>query len=493
MISPRSVAEQKAGRIKLVQETWGVFDDVFCAGKENTFTFLQNVLDEVITLFPSKYLHVGGDECPKTNWKQCPLCQQRMKENGLKNEHELQSYFIQRMEKYLNSKGKILIGWDEILEGGLAPKAVVMSWRGEEGGIAAAKQQHDVIMTPGNPVYFDHTQSANEDSVTIGGFNPIEKVYAYEPVAKELNADEAKYILGAQANMWTEYMTNPRKVEYMAFPRMAALSEVLWSPKEKRDWSDFEKRLQVQFKRYDKWKTNYSKAFFDLKTSVIPTDDYNGVLWKAETKRENADIFYIEKRDLPKPIKYSSPLLVTETGEKTIIQRFEGKTISTLSQKFSFNKVTGKKISVVPGPSSKYPGDGAFTLVNGVQNEKGLNRSKEFLGFEGTDCEATIDMGKETEIKEVIIHTFEQQGSWIYAPKGMDISTSTDGEHFSPLIANRSFPNNVTDKTRSVIQLDTPVKTRYLKLLIRNFGVIPEGMGGAGNRAWLFVDEIEVN
>jgi hexosaminidase len=217
------------------------------------------------------------------------------------------------------------------------------------------------------------------------------------------------------------------------------------------------------------------------------------VLWKAETKRENTDIFYLENRALPKPVKYTSPLLITTSCEKTIIQRIEGQTISTLSQKFSFNKVTGKKISLALSPSSKYPGDGAFTLVNGIQNEKGLNRSKEFLGFEGTDCEATIDMGKETEVKEVIIHTFEQQGSWIYAPKAMDISTSTDGEHFAPLIVNRSFPNNVTDKTKSVIQLDAPVKTRYLKLLVRNFGVIPEGMPGAGNKAWLFVDEIEVN
>ncbi|HKZ66057.1 MAG TPA: beta-N-acetylhexosaminidase, partial [Chitinophagaceae bacterium] len=253
MISKKSVEEQSKGRIKLVQETCGVFDDVFCAGNDSTFLFLQNVIDEVITLFPSKYFHVGGDECPKTHWKKCPRCQQRMKEHNLKDEHELQSYFIQRMEKYLNSKGKTLIGWDEILEGGLAPKAVVMSWRGEEGGIAAAKQKHEVIMTPGNPVYFDHTQSLNEDSVTIGGYNPIEKVYAYQPVPKELNADESKYVLGAQANVWTEYMKNKRKVEYMILPRLEALSEVLWGKKENSNWEDFEKRLLTQFKRYDLW------------------------------------------------------------------------------------------------------------------------------------------------------------------------------------------------------------------------------------------------
>jgi hexosaminidase len=192
---------------------------------------LEDVLDEVMKLFPSTYIHIGGDECDKRWWKQSAFCQQLMKEKGIKDEEGLQSYFIQRMEKYINSKGRKIIGWDEILEGGLAPNAVVMSWRGEEGGIAAAKQDHDVVMTPGNPVYFDHTQSQNEDSVTIGGYNPIEKVYAYEPIPKELNAEQAKHVLGAQANMWTEYMGNIRKVEYMLFPRLSALSEVLWSPK----------------------------------------------------------------------------------------------------------------------------------------------------------------------------------------------------------------------------------------------------------------------
>jgi len=194
MISNKSVEEQKNGRIKLVQETWGVFDDIFCAGKDSTFLFLQNVIDEVIPLFPSKYFHIGGDEAPKTHWKQCPNCQKRIKELGLKDEHELQSWFVQRIEKYLNSKGKTLIGWDEILEGGLAPNAVVMSWRGEKGGIEAAKQKHNVIMTPGSPLYFDHTQSENEDSVTFGGYNPIEKVYAYDPIPKELTEAEGKYI-----------------------------------------------------------------------------------------------------------------------------------------------------------------------------------------------------------------------------------------------------------------------------------------------------------
>jgi hexosaminidase len=253
--NPSEASKQQHG--KKVQETWGVFDDIFCAGKDSTFLFLQNVLDEVLTLFPSPYIHVGGDEAPKANWQKCPLCQARIKKEGLKDEHELQNYFITRMEKYLNSKGRTLIGWDEILEGGLAPNAVVMSWRGEKGGIEAARQKHNVIMTPGNPVYFDHSQIRNDDSLTIGGFNPLDAVYNYEPVPKELTAEEGKYVLGSQANVWTEYMGSPAKIEYMIFPRMSALSEVLWSPKEARNWEDFQKRMATQYQRYDLWKANY--------------------------------------------------------------------------------------------------------------------------------------------------------------------------------------------------------------------------------------------
>ena len=250
---------------KQVQQTWGVFDDVFCAGKENTFAFLEDVLTEVLPLFPSLYIHVGGDECPKKNWEKCPSCQKRMKENNLKNEHELQSYFIQRMEKFINGKGRTLIGWDEILEGGLAPNAVVMSWRGEKGGIEAAKMKHNVVMTPTTYLYFDYKQVQAEDSLTIGGDLPLEKVYSYEPYPAELTADEAKMIVGVQANLWTEYITKIEKIEYMVFPRMEALSEISWSGKEKKDWTKFESKLPAQFKRYDLWKSNYHKFYYNQK------------------------------------------------------------------------------------------------------------------------------------------------------------------------------------------------------------------------------------
>ncbi|MEO6905599.1 MAG: beta-N-acetylhexosaminidase [Ginsengibacter sp.] len=257
-VSPRTPwAGSRDG--KQVQQTWGVFEDIFCPS-EYTFKFLENVLDEVMALFPSKYIHIGGDEAPKTNWKRSAFCQNLIKDKNLKDEHGLQSYFIQRIEKYINSKGRKIIGWDEILEGGLAQNATVMSWRGEEGGIAAAQQHHDVIMTPGNYVYFDHAQMKNSDSLTIGGYLPLDTVYNYEPVPKELNDSETHYILGAQANVWTEYMANPQKVEYMIFPRMSALSEVLWSKKEDRNFSDFSSELTDLYKRYQLWDANYFKG-----------------------------------------------------------------------------------------------------------------------------------------------------------------------------------------------------------------------------------------
>ncbi len=243
---------------KQVQQAWGVYPDVFCPS-EYTFGFLQDVLNEVIQLFPSKFIHIGGDECPKESWKRSVFCQQLIKQKELKDEHGLQSYFISRMEKHLNEKGRNIIGWDEILEGGLAPNATVMSWRGEKGGIEAAKQKHNVIMTPTTYVYFDYSQKKNDDSLVIGGFLPLDKVYNYNPLPAELTTEEQKYILGAQANLWTEYISNPAKVEYMLFPRMTALSEVLWSPQENKNYDDFKKRLVEQFKRYDLWKVNYSK------------------------------------------------------------------------------------------------------------------------------------------------------------------------------------------------------------------------------------------
>jgi hexosaminidase len=265
LMSTASVAQQQNGSPKIVQESWGVYDDVYCAGKEETFAFLEGVMDEVAALFPSKYIHVGGDECPKKNWERCPNCQKRIKEEGLGDEHGLQSYFVTRMEKYLNTKGKRIIGWDEILEGGLAPNATVMSWRGVEGGIEAAKQGHNVIMTPNSDCYFDYYQSKDTENepLAIGGFLPVEKVYGYEPIPEELSVDEQHYILGAQGNIWSEYIKTEEHMEYMALPRATALSEVVWSQKDDKDFDDFRSRLLHIRKLYDAKGYNYAKHIFE--------------------------------------------------------------------------------------------------------------------------------------------------------------------------------------------------------------------------------------
>lgn len=248
-----------------VAQTWGIFNrqNNVLQPTEKTFKFLEEVLSEVMELFPSPYIHIGGDEASKMWWKKSAVSQKIIRDNKLKDENALQSYFIHRIEKFVNSKGKTIIGWDEILDGGLAPNAVVMSWRGEKGGIAAAKQKHKVIMTPEATMYFNHSQFLKDDSLTAARYLPLKAVYEYDPTPAILTRDEAKYIWGGQANLWTEYITNPAKVEYMLFPRLDALSEVLWSPKEKRNYTDFQKRLKTQFKRYDLMGISYSKRYLN--------------------------------------------------------------------------------------------------------------------------------------------------------------------------------------------------------------------------------------
>lgn len=257
------------GKALEVPNTWGVFDDIYCAGNEQTFDFIQHALDEVIELFPGQYIHIGGDEAPKERWEKCAKCQARMKKEGLADENELQSYFIKRIDEYLTSKGKKLMGWDEILEGGLAKNATVMSWRGTEGGIAAARLGNQVVMTPGEYCYFDHYQAdKNFEPKAIGGYLPLKKVYDYEPIPEDLFTEQKALILGAQANVWTEYISTPDHIEYMILPRMLALSEVLWGPKKNRNWEAFQTRLQSHFKLFDKKGYRYSKGSYRLNFTV---------------------------------------------------------------------------------------------------------------------------------------------------------------------------------------------------------------------------------
>ena len=295
-----------------VSNTWGVHRDVFCAGKEETFEFLENVLDEVIELFPGEYIHIGGDECPKVRWENCPDCQRRIRKEGLTNEHELQSYFVKRMEKYLNEKGKKLIGWDEILEGGLAPEATVMSWRGMSGGVAAAKQGHDVVMSPTSHCYFDYYQGDRlQEPKAIGGYTPLEKVYDFNPVPGELNEEERKHILGGQANVWTEYIATPEYAEYMMLPRMSALAEVLWTHDRKLDYDHFLARMKYFYPRLDVMNTNYRiPEPLGLKKNMFISDDASIIL---EKPMEECEIYYTIDDSDPdtSSIHYVNPIDVT--------------------------------------------------------------------------------------------------------------------------------------------------------------------------------------
>jgi hexosaminidase len=321
---------------KQVQQTWGVFDDVF-APTEYTFKFLEDVLDEVMALFPSKYIHIGGDESPKEYWKQSPFCQQLIKEKGMKDEHELQSYFIQRIEKYINSKGRNIIGWDEILEGGLAPNATVMSWRGVEGGIAAAKLNHNVIMTPGsNGLYLDQAQSKSPDEpINIGGVDPYSRVYAYDPVPAELSDDQKKFIEGVQGNVWTEYIESPQKLEYQVLPRMLALSEIAWSPVSRKDYKNFsEDRIPVHLARLEKAGLNFwvptplgqsdkqidgGEITADLKAPVLGSKIYYTLDGSRPSEVSNS-VKTPLKVAVPKGKKLElKTIVITSTGKRSVV------------------------------------------------------------------------------------------------------------------------------------------------------------------------------
>ncbi|WP_435352637.1 beta-N-acetylhexosaminidase [Emticicia sp. SJ17W-69] len=297
-----------------VAKIWGVIEDVYCP-TEKTFKFIEDVLTEVIELFPSQYIHIGGDECPKTSWKQSKFCQDLMKAQGLKDEHELQSFFIKRIDKFLTAKGKKLMGWDEILEGGLSPNATVMSWRGIQGGIEAAKQKHDVVMTPTSHVYIDYYQSHPAfEPLGIGGFLTLEKVYSYEPTPTELKPDEAKHILGAQVNLWTEYVSTPEHAEYMTFPRACALAEITWTPSANKNFADFSRRIEAHFKRLDVLKVNYAKSIFDVKETATPNKNTQTVEVKLEPYVSGAQVRYT--LDFSKPTTNSPVFTGSQTFNK---------------------------------------------------------------------------------------------------------------------------------------------------------------------------------
>ena len=475
-----------------VATKWGVFEEVYCP-TERTFEFLENVFLEVLELFPSKYIHIGGDECPKTAWKNSKYCQDLILEQGLKDEHELQSYFIQRIEKFLNAQGRSIIGWDEILEGGLAPNATVMSWRGMEGGIDAANMGHDVIMTPTSHCYFDYYQSDDPgEPVAIGGYLPLEMVYGFEPVPTDIAPDKKHHILGAQANVWTEYLKTPESVEYMIFPRMLALAEVNWTPEDKRDYTDFTNRLEPHIMQLLAAGVNTANHMFDVK-STVTSGAGSGVGVQLITDSPSPRILYTldgNAVDEGSPV-YSNEIAIENSGTlKAAAYKDDQQVGRGIQIEFNLHKAAGKRIELEHAPAEKYSSGGQGAIINGVLGSDSRYGDKEWLGFLGQDCIATIDLGESQNVNTIDFKFFNGQGQWIYPPKMIEVMISDDGETYSK--AGEITEINADDKIcNAQLKLES-VQGQYLKIHVHRHGIIEEGKQGAGHEAWLFVDEIVV-
>ncbi|HHV86168.1 MAG TPA: family 20 glycosylhydrolase [Petrimonas sp.] len=487
-----------------VAGSWGVFDDVLCPGKEETFTFLEGVLSEVVELFPSKYIHIGGDECPKVRWEKCPDCQARIKElklkdkDGHKAEHYLQSYVTARIEKFLNDKGRSIIGWDEILEGELAPNATVMSWRGMEGGIKAAQMGHDVIMTPTTYCYFDYYQTRNtdEEPLAIGGYLPIEKVYSFEPAPDILTAGQKARILGAQANLWTEYIQTPEHVEYMIMPRIAALSEVQWVKPEKKNYEEFLTRLPRLLNLYGKLGYKYATHVFDVQAKMTPNFETNSLDVELSTI-DNAPVYYTLDGTEPtvSSTKYDGKFSIRENSEIKAIAIRKGENPSKmLSEKINASKASYKPITLLtePDPDYKYSGEGM--LVDGLFGNSTNYRTGKWIGFKGEDMAAIIDMLEPTEISTAEIRNCVVTGDWIFDASEIILESSNNDSTFTVVNSQKLLDANTThwsDIATHTLSFN-PVTARYYKLTVKPT-IIPAWHPGKGNKAYMFIDEITLN
>ncbi|MCX2739623.1 glycoside hydrolase family 20 protein [Pontibacter anaerobius] len=479
-----------------VESKWGIFKDVFCAGNEQTFTFLEDVLTEVMALFPSKYIHVGGDESPKARWEECPKCQKRIADEHLKDEHELQSYFVQRMEKFVNANGRQIIGWDEILEGGLAPNAAVMSWRGTKGGIAAAKEKHYVVMTPGTHVYFDHYQGDRElEPTAIHGYSPLSKVYSYDPTPAELTPEERKFILGAQANLWTEYITTQEHVQYMVFPRIAALSEVLWTPANLKDWDSFKQRMQQQYRRYDAMGVHYAKSAYQVRQQLELNPQHNSAKVTFATDATGTDIFYTLDGSAPTPQtnKYDGPIELNKAAVIKAASFVDGKQMEQATSKvFDAHKALNKQVSLATEPHKSFS-PGTVALVNGLHGTTD-HYDGQWLGYLGDNLEAVIDLKEVQPVRRISSSYFQHIGYRVFLPAQIAYAVSEDGKNYTTVkvISNGEIGNEEGILRKAVTAEIPATKTRYVKITARNVGVSPEKYPSAGQKTWLLVDELSV-
>lgn len=464
--------------------------DIYCAGKESTFTFLEDVLTEVMDLFPSKYIHIGGDEATKTEWAKCPDCQRRMKSENLTDLHDLQTYFINRIDVFLTKNGRKLVGWDEIVGSTLSKNATVMSWRGFEGGIKASAQGNDVIMTPGDFCYLDQYQGEPDyEPVTIGGNNPLHKVYQFDPITEGMTEAQQSHILGGQGNLWSEYVTTEAQSQYMIFPRMLALSEALWSPKKERNWENFVWRTERIFQRFDVMGVNYAKSTYQVKINEEVLDGKVKITLASEYP--NANIRYIlgEGNIEENPQPYTQPILLDATQTLQTVIYKEGKPFGQVAKKtVRFHKAVGKSVTFANRYHKSYQGQQEATLTNIVRGTKNFH-DKQWLAWLVDDATFTIDLEAETTIEKVAVGVMENQGQGIYYPVKIVVFLSDDNKQFNKAgTYERDFQQNGYAVLSDFLITFEKQKARYVKIAVTNLGSPPKG-----GDAWLFIDEILID
>lgn len=486
-----------------VRTIWGVSQDVLCVGNDFTLQFVKDVLSEVADIFPSEYIHIGGDECPKVRWEKCPKCQERIKSLGLKSdakhtkEQRLQSYMIQEAAKYLKEKGKRIIGWTEILEGGLVPDATLMSWIGESGGIEAAHQHHDVIMTPNTYLYFDYYQSkkVEDEPLAIGGYLPIEKTYNYEPMPKELTEEEQQYIKGVQANLWTEYIPIFSQVQYMVLPRLGAAAEVQWTDPSKKDYKDFLRRVPHLVAVYDCYGWNYATHVYDVNVDM-KADTVNHVLNVQLSTMADDPIYYTLDGQDPteKSLKYTKPFTIDQSVVLKTMAVHPDRTSKISVDTIRFNKATLKPVVLLQPNESRFSPDGPVVLVDGRNGNHSFDTGA-WLAVAGNDLEAVINMQAETILSSASVHVYVRKDAWLFDARGFSVSVSSDNKNYKE-VASQEYKQMQESDSDGIIEHELsfdPCKATYVKIKVISEKSMPDWHWDAGKAPFLLVDEIILN
>lgn len=486
-----------------VRTIWGVSQDVLCVGNDFTLQFVKDVLSEVADIFPSEYIHIGGDECPKVRWEKCPKCQERIKSLGLKSdakhtkEQRLQSYMIQEAAKYLKEKGKRIIGWTEILEGGLVPDATLMSWIGESGGIEAAHQHHDVIMTPNTYLYFDYYQSkkVEDEPLAIGGYLPIEKTYNYEPMPKELTKEEQQYIKGVQANLWTEYIPVFSQVQYMVLPRLGAVAEVQWTDPSKKDYKDFLRRVPHLVAVYDCYGWNYATRVYDVNVDM-KADTVNHVLNVQLSTMADDPIYYTLDGQDPteKSLKYTKPFTIDQSVVLKTMAVHPDRTSKISVDTIRFNKATLKPVVLLQPNESRFSPDGPVVLVDGRNGNHSFDTGA-WLAVAGNDLEAVINMQAETILSSASVHVYVRKDAWLFDARGFSVSVSSDNKNYKE-VASQEYKQMQESDSDGIIEHEfsfDSCKATYVKIKVISEKSMPDWHWDAGKAPFLLIDEIILN